>query len=413
MAHRVVVTGIGAVSPVGLDATSTWKALVAGTSGVAPISLFDSSGQDVTIAAEVKGFDPGVAMDRKEARHADRFVQFALVASREALDSARLDLDAADRDRVGVIIGSGIGGLGTISEQFDILRDRGPRRVSPFFVPMMLPDMASGRVSIALGARGPNPCIISACSSGADSIGYAGELIRRGDADAMIAGGSEAPITPIGIAAFASERALSVRNAEPARASRPFDAERDGFVIGEGAAVMILESEEHAAARGATVLAELCGYGATADAYHVTQLPEDANGAVRAMNLALRQAGIEPKHVDYINAHGTSTPMNDRCETQAIKAVFGRHAQEMPVSSIKSMVGHLLGAAGALGACASVQAIQFGVIPPTINYCTPDPECDLDYTPNNARTLSVSTVLSNSFGFGGHNSALVFRRFTA
>jgi len=411
MAHRVAVTGLGSVTPLGCNAATTWEALIAGTSGVAQISLFDASEQDVTIAAEVKGFDPGVAMDRKEARHADRFVQFAIVAGLEALEGAHLRIDDANRDRIGVVIGSGIGGLTTISEQFDTLRERGPRRVSPFLVPMMLPDMASGRVSIATGARGPNPCIVSACSSGADSIGYAAELIRRGDAIAMLAGGAEAPITPIGIAGFASERALSARNNDPTRASRPFDAERDGFVIGEGAAVLLLESLDYAQARGATILAELCGYGATADAYHVTQLPDDAEGAVRAMQLALRQAGIEGDRVDYINAHGTSTPMNDRCETAAIKTVFSRRAYDLPISSIKSMTGHLLGAGGALEACVSVQVIQHGVIPPTINYCTPDPDCDLDYTPNRARTLGLSTVLTNSFGFGGHNSALVFRRY--
>jgi 3-oxoacyl-[acyl-carrier-protein] synthase II len=411
MSTRVVVTGLGAVSPVGSDAASTWQGLIAGRSGIGPITLFDPEGQDVTIAAEVSDFDPGVAMDRKEIRHADRFVHFAVAASVEAVQSARLAINESNRDRIGVLIGSGIGGLGTMSEQYQVFRDRGPKRVSPFFVPMMLPDMASGRVSIAIGARGPNPCIISACSSGADSIGYAAEVIRRGDADAMIAGGAEAPITPIGVAAFASERALSTRNEAPSAASRPFDAERDGFVLGEGAAVLTLESADHAITRGATILAELAGYGAASDAYHVTQLPDDADGAVRAICHALQQAGAGRDTVDYINAHGTSTPMNDRCETQAIKRVFGPRAYSIPISSIKSMVGHLLGAGGALEAFASVLVIRYGVIPPTINYQTPDPDCDLDYTPNKARTLPVSTVLSNSFGFGGHNSALVFRRF--
>jgi 3-oxoacyl-[acyl-carrier-protein] synthase II len=411
MADRVVVTGLGAVTPLGRDAESTWQALTLGISGIARITLFDPAGYEVTIAAEVKDFDPGVAMDRKESRHADRFVQFGVVASIEALRHARLTIDDSNRDQIGVIIGSGAGGLTTFSEQFDILRERGPRRVSPFFVPMMLPNMASGRVSIATGARGPNPSIISACSSGADSIGYAAELIRRGDCDAMLAGGAEAPITPIGIAGFASERALSTHNEDPEHASRPFDAERDGFVMGEGAAVMLLESLDHARARGATILAELSGYGATADAYHLTQLPSGGEGAARAMQIALHGAGIEPEQVDYINAHGTSTPMNDRVETEAIKTVFGSRAYDVPISSIKSMTGHLLGASGALEACVSVQVIQRGVIPPTMNYCTPDPDCDLDYTPNKARTVAVSTVLSNSFGFGGHNSALVFRRY--
>jgi 3-oxoacyl-[acyl-carrier-protein] synthase II len=408
MANRVVVTGLGAVSPVGLNAPATWEALISGVSGIGPVSLFDTTGQDVTIAAEVKGFDPGVAMDRKEARHADRFVQLAMASALEALANAQLAIDDSNRDRVGVVIGSGIGGLATISEQFDTLRDRGARRVSPFLVPMMLPDMASGRVSIGTGARGPNPCILSACSSGADSIGCAADIIRRGDAVAMLAGGAEAPITPIGIAGFASERALSTRNDDPAHASRPFDADRDGFVVGEGAAVLVLEQLDYALARGANILAELRGYAATSDAYHVTQLPDLAEGATRAMRLALQQAAIAPEQVDYINAHGTSTPMNDRCETFAIKQVFGKRAYSVPISSIKSMVGHLLGAAGALEACVCVQAIQHGVIPPTMNYCTPDPDCDLDYTPNRARTQAVSTALSNSFGFGGHNSTLVF-----
>lgn len=411
MPHRVVITGLGAVTPVGCDAPSTWRALIGGVSGVGRISLFDPAGHDVTIAAEVKGFDPSVAMDRKEVRHTDRFVQFALVAAQEAVAQARLAIDAENRDAVGVIIGSGIGGLSTLSEQLGVLAQRGPRRVSPFVVPMMLADMASGRVSIALGARGPNPSVVSACSSGADAIGYAAEILRRGDCVAMLAGGAEAPITPIGVAGFASEHVLSMRNDDPAGASRPFDADRDGFVIGEGAAMLVVESLEHARGRGAPILAELCGYGMAADAHHITQPAEGGEGGARAMRLALRQAGIGPEEVDYLNAHGTSTPMNDRFETMAIKAVFGKHAYRLPISSTKSMVGHLLGAGGALEACVCVQAIQHGVIPPTINYCTPDPDCDLDYTPNTARTLGVSTVLSNSFGFGGHNSALLFRRF--
>jgi 3-oxoacyl-[acyl-carrier-protein] synthase II len=409
MPNRVVVTGLGAVSPVGCDTAGTWQALIAGASGVGPITHFDAADQDVRIAAEVKGFDPGRAMDRKEARHTDRFVQFAITAAVEALEHSRLKIDDRNRDEVGVSIGSGVGGLTTLSEQLDVLRERGPRRVSPFFVPMMMPNMASGRVSMVIGARGPSPGVVSACASGADSIGYAAELIRQGDCVAMLAGGAEATITPIGVAAFASERALSTRNDDPAHASRPFDAERDGFVLGEGAAVLVLESLDYARSRGATILAELAGYGASADAKHITQPPESGDGAARAMRLALRQAGIRPEDVDYINAHGTSTSMNDRIETRAIKSVFGERAYDVPISSIKSMVGHLLGACGALEACVCVLSLQHGVIPPTTNYCTPDPDCDLDYTPNQARTLGVSTVLSNSFGFGGHNSALVFR----
>jgi len=409
MPNRVVVTGMGAVSPVGLDAQSTWESLLAGRSGIGAITLFDAADQEVRIAAEVKEFDPGLAMDRKEVRRTDRFVQFAMVAAREALLSSGLEIGLQNRDEIGVIIGSGIGGIGTLSEQIQVLREKGPRRVSPFLVPMMIADMASGQVSIALGARGPNVCTVSACASGADAIGYAYDLIRRGEAVAMITGGAEAAITPIGVAGFASARALSTRNDDPARASRPFDADRDGFVLGEGSGILVLESLEHAQARGATILAELCGYGMTADAHHITQPAEGGEGGARAMRMALRQAGLCAEDIDYLNAHGTSTPMNDKFETEAIKAVFGEHAYQMPISSIKSMVGHLLGAAGALEACACVQAIRDGIIPPTINYATPDPDCDLDYTPNAARRVSVKAVLSNSFGFGGHNSALLFR----
>jgi 3-oxoacyl-[acyl-carrier-protein] synthase II len=409
MSTRVVVTGLGAVSPVGLDANSTWESLIAGMSGVGPITLFDPEGQDTTFAAEVKGFDPTVAMERKEARRSDRFVQFAVAASREALDSSGLVITTHNRDEIGVIIGSGIGGISTLSEQFDVLRRKGPARVSPFLVPMMIGNMASGQVSISIGARGPNVCTMSACSSGADAIGYAYDVIRRGDAVAMIAGGAEAAVTPIGVAGFASARTLSTRNDDPEHASRPFDAERDGFVLGEGAGVLVLESLDHARARGAQILAELCSYGFTADAHHITQPAEGGEGGARAMRVALRRASLCAEEIDCINAHGTSTPLNDRSETLAIKAVFGEHAYRVPISSIKSMVGHLLGAAGALEACVAVQTIRSGIIPPTINYATPDPECDLDYTPNTARRVPVNTVLSNSFGFGGHNSTLIFR----
>jgi 3-oxoacyl-[acyl-carrier-protein] synthase II len=411
MPNHVVVTGFGAVTPLGLDAASTWSALVAGESGVGPITLFDASGFDVRIAAEVKNFDPSVAMDRKEVRRADRFVQFAVAASREALDCSELTITEANRDQIGVIVGSGIGGLSTLSEQIGVLHERGPRRVSPFLVPMMLADMASGRVSIALGARGPNPSVVSACSSGADSIGYAAELIRRGDCVAMLAGGAEAPISPIGVAGFASEHVLSLRNDDPCGAARPFDATRDGFVIGEGAAMLLLESLEHAEARGARIYAQLSGYAMAADAYHITHPADGGEGGARVMRAALRQAGAGMGEIDYINAHGTSTPMNDRLETQAIKTVFGEHAFRIPISSTKSMLGHMLGAAGALEACVCVQAITHGIIPPTINYTTPDPACDLDYTPNTARQVKVATALTNSFGFGGHNTALVFRAF--
>jgi 3-oxoacyl-[acyl-carrier-protein] synthase II len=412
MPNRVVVTGIGAVTPVGLDASSTWQALAGGVSGVDQITLFDVGDQEVTIAAEVKGFDPSVALDRKEVRRNDRFVQFAVAAAREALADSGLHIDQANSDQIGVIIGSGVGGLSTLSEQIRVLHEKGPRRVSPFLVPMMITDMASGQVSIALGARGPNVCTVSACASGADAIGYAFEIIRRGDAIAMVTGGAEAAITPIGVAGFASARALSTRNDDPAHASRPFDMDRDGFILGEGAGVLVLEELEYARARGARILAELAGYGMTADAHHITQPAEGGEGGARAMRMALREAGLCPEDVDYLNAHGTSTPMNDKFETQAIKTVFGEHAYQMPISSIKSMVGHLLGAAGALEACVCVQSIGHGLIPPTINYSNPDPDCDLDYTPNKAREAQLGAVLSNSFGFGGHNSALLFRSYT-
>ncbi len=411
MPHRVVVTGIGALSPLGLDMGTTWQALLAGQSGIGPITLFDAHDQDVTFAGEVKGFDPTVAMDRKEARRNDRFVQFAVAAARQALDQSGLVIDDSNRDDIGTIIGSGIGGIATLEEQVQILHEKGPGRVSPFTVPMMICDMASGQVSIAVGARGPNVSTVSACCSGADAIGYSFDLIRRGTAVAMIAGGAEAAVTPIGIAGFAAARALSTRNDDPAGASRPFDATRDGFVLGEGAGVLVLESLEHARSRNAPILAELAGYGMSADAYHITQPAPGGDGGVRAMRAALRDAGICAEDVDYLNAHGTSTPANDKFETMAIKTVFCEHALQMPISSIKSMVGHLLGAAGAIEACICVCTITDGMIPPTINYSTPDPDCDLDYVPNVARALRVGTVLSNSFGFGGHNSTLVFRRY--
>ena len=409
--HRVVVTGLGVVSPVGLTAPETWEALVQGISGVGPIRLFDPAGQDVSFAAEVKDFEPGRFMDRKEARRTDRVVQLAVAATHEALAMAGLSITDENADEVGVVIGSGIGGIMTLSENFNILYTRGPGRVSPFLAAMMLPDMPSGYVSIHFGARGPNYCTVSACSTGADAIGNAYEIIRRGDAKVMIAGGAEAPLTPIGIAAFAAARALSTRNDDPERASRPFDRDRDGFVMGEGAGVLLLESLESARARGAPILAELVGYGNAADAHHITQPAEGGEGAVRAMRLALRRAGLSPEDIDYVNAHGTSTPMNDRFETQSLKTVFGEQVYRVPISSTKSMIGHLLGAAGAVEAAFCVQAIRHGVIPPTINYEHADPECDLDYVPNEAREAPVRIALTNSFGFGGHNASLIVRAF--
>ena len=409
--HRVVVTGLGVISPVGLTAPATWEALVRGVSGVAPITLFDPAGQDVTFAAEVKDFEPGRFMDRKEVRRTDRVIQFSVAAAHEALAMAGLNIGPDNADEIGVVIGSGIGGIMTLSEGFATLHSKGPGRVSPFLAAMMLPDMPAGYVSIHFGARGPNYCTVSACSTGADAIGNAYEIVRRGDARVMLAGGAEAPVTPIGIAAFAAARALSTRNDDPARASRPFDRDRDGFVMGEGAGVLVLERIDSARERGATILAELVGYGNAADANHITQPSDGGEGGVRAMRLALKRAGLSAEAIDYVNAHGTSTPMNDRFETQGLKTVFGERAARVPISSTKSMIGHLLGAAGAVEAAFCVQAIRHGVIPPTINYQYPDPECDLDYVPNEAREAPVRVALTNSFGFGGHNASLVFRSF--
>ncbi len=409
--NRVVVTGMGMVSPLGLDTASTWQALLAGKSGVDYITLFNAESYDTRFAAEVKGFDPTAYMERKEARRMDRFAQLAVAASREAAAQSGVKPDLAAPGDLGVIIGSGIGGLATISEQIQVLQEKGPGRVSPFTAPMMIGDMAAAQVSIALGARGPCYCLTTSCSSGADAIGTAFHLLRRGDARAIIAGGAEAVITPIGVASFNAARALSTRNDEPQRASRPFDVQRDGFVMGEGAAVLVLERLDSALARNAMILGEVIAYGATADAYHITQLPEGGEGGARAMALALKTAGLRPADIDYINAHGTSTPLNDKAETQAIKSVFGEHAYSVPISSTKSMTGHLIGAAGAIEAAICLLAINHGVIPPTINLDYPDPECDLDYVPRQARPARLRTALSNSFGFGGHNSVLIVREF--
>ena len=411
MSRRVVVTGIGLVTPLGLDCTTTWDGLIHGRSGVDYITAFETEGFDTTFGAEVKEFEPTRYLDRKEARRMDRFVQLAVVATQEALRAAGLTINDQNAAGIGVIIGSGIGGIITLSDQMAVLAGRGPGRVSPFLVPMMICNMASGHVSILCGAKGPNYATVSACSSGADGLGQAFETILRGDAKAMLAGGTEAPFCPIGIAAFNAARALSTRNDAPQQASRPFDAQRDGFVMGEGAAILVLEDLEYALSRGATILAEMAGYGATADAYHITQPAEQGEGGARAMQMALQKAGLEPDQVDYINAHGTSTPLNDKFETMAIKGVFGEAAHRIPISSTKSMVGHLLGAAGALEAAVCVMAIQEGIIPPTINYEYPDPDCDLDYVPNIARRAQVDVALTNSFGFGGHNSCLVFSKY--
>ena len=412
-ARRVVVTGLGIVSPLGQNACDTWNALVEARSGTRRITLFDPAGFDSQVAGEVPDFDPAAYMDRKVARRADRATQFAFVAADEALAQSGFRPVPDDGSEVAVIVGTAIGGITTLSAEFETLYTKGPGRVSPFLMPMMLADMTSGQLSIRIGARGVNYCLVSACASGADSIGEAANIIRRGDAEVALAGGTEAPITPIVVAGFASSKALTTANDDPARASRPFDARRDGFVLAEGAAVLVLESEEHARARGATILAELAGYGATSDAYHITQPDERGEGAARAMQMALRQAGLQPDEIDYLNAHGTSTPMNDRLETLAIKRVFGEYAYDLPISSSKSMTGHLLGAAGAVEAAICVLALQKQIIPPTANYEVPDPDCDLDYVPNVARPARLEAVMTNSLGFGGHNSSLIFRTYRA
>jgi 3-oxoacyl-[acyl-carrier-protein] synthase II len=409
---RVVVTGMGVICPLGLNATATWEALIAGRSGVDRITLFDTEGFETKIAGEVKGFKPTDYMSPKDARHNDRFSQMAVAASHQALKQAGLKIDEANQGDIGVVIGSGIGGLTTLFEQIKVLLERGPDRVGPFLIPMMMPNMASAQTSIITEARGPNLCTTSACSSGSDAIGFACEAIKRGDAKVMITGGSEAIINPVGVSAFNAMKAISTRNDEPQLASRPFDAERDGFVIGEGSGVLVLEELTFAKARGAKILAEMLAYGASADAYHITAPIESGVGAALAIQRALDKAGIKPDEVDYINAHGTSTLLNDKMETKAIKTVFGERAYQIPVSSTKSMMGHLVGSAGAVEAAICIMVIQNGIIPPTINLTHPDPECDLDYVPNVARRAKVTTALSNSFGFGGHNSVLVFREYT-
>lgn len=410
MTSRIVVTGMGAVSPLGLDIPTLWEALTSGESGAGRITLFDAEAFETKIAAEVKGFNPTDYIEHREARRMDRYTQFATVASMQAVKQSNLDCEKEGTE-VGVIIGSGIGGITTLSAQMATLAEKGPRRISPLLVPMMIADAAAGHVSIMLGAKGMNFCATSACSSGADAVGEACEIIKRGDVQVMIAGGAEAAITPIGIAGFNAAGALSVRNDAPQKASRPFDAQRDGFVMGEGAAVLVLESLDHALKRNANILAELAAYGATSDAFHITQPAQDGAGGAKAMNMALRKAGLTPKDIDYINAHGTSTTLNDKCETMAIKAVFGEDAYRIPVSSTKSMMGHLIGAAGAIEAIVCILAIQHGIIPPTINLEHPDPDCDLDYVPNVARQQRVGAAMSNSFGFGGHNSVLLLREY--
>jgi len=413
MAKRVVVTGLGVICPVGLDSASSWNALMEGRSGIDYISSFDTDGLQTRIAGEVDGFDAAAALGRKESRRIDRYAQFACVAALEAMEHAGLDMAKEDPGRIAVLVGSGIGGILTLSQQIGVFNDRGARRVSPFLIPMMLPDMGSAQVSMLTGAKGLNFAPVSACSTGADAVGEAFEVIRRGVADAAFAGGGEAAICPIGVAGFNAMTAISTRNDDPQGASRPFDAERDGFVLGEGAGILLLESLEHAESRGAEPLVEVAGYGATSDAHHITQPGPGGEGAARAMKIAIERAGLTTADVDYVNAHGTSTPMNDRLETQALKRAFGEHAGDIAVSSTKSMTGHLLGAAGGIESAFAVMAIANSALPPTINYQNPDPDCDLDYVPNEARPQPVTVTMSNSLGFGGHNTSLVFRKFEA
>jgi 3-oxoacyl-[acyl-carrier-protein] synthase II len=413
MKRRVVITGVGVISPVGNDAQTFWNSLLEGKSGIDKVTAFDVSDYPTQIAGEVKGFHPEAYMDKKEVRRTDRFVQFALAATKMAVEDAKLEITADNAERVGVYIGSGIGGLGTWEEQHQVLLEKGPRRVSPFFIPMMIANMASGAVSIEYGAKGPTSSAITACATGTNAIGDAFRLIQFGHADAMITGGAEATIRPMAFAGFCSAKAMSTRNDEPQKASRPFDRDRDGFVMGEGAGILVLEELEHAKKRGATILAEVIGYGMSADAFHITAPPEDGEGAARCMTNALKDAGVDPAEVGYINAHGTSTPLGDIAETRAIKTVFGDHAYKLAVSSTKSMTGHLLGATGGIEAIATAFALRDQILPPTINLENPDPDCDLDYVPNQARKAKVDVALSNTFGFGGHNATIVLKRYEA
>ncbi len=408
---RVVVTGLGAITPLGNTVAEYWQGLVSGRNGIAPITLFDASKHDSRIAGEVKGFDPLTYLDRKEAKRMDRFAQFGVSASKQALADAEFVINDLNAEQVGVIIGTGIGGLKVMEEQQEIYLNRGPDRCSPFMVPMMIANMAAGLTAIQTGAKGPNNCTVTACAAGSNAIGDAFRLVQRGYAQAMICGGTEAAVTPLSFAGFCSCRAMSTRNDDPTHASRPFDVGRDGFVMGEGSGILILEELEHALSRGAKIYAEIIGYGMTCDAYHMTNIAPGGEGAARAMSLCLKDAGVMPEQVSYINAHGTSTPVNDPNETAAIKTVFGNHAHRLTVSSTKSMTGHLLGGSGGIEAVASVMAVAHDRVPPTINLVNPDPACDLDYVPNQSREQTVELAMSNSFGFGGHNVTLLFKKY--
>ncbi|XJZ28177.1 beta-ketoacyl-ACP synthase II [Bacillota bacterium Lsc_1132] len=408
--RRVVVTGVGAVTPLGNDVDTTWKNIIEGKSGIGPLTRVNADEYPAKVAAQVNDFNPEEFMDRKEARKMDRFTQYAVASSLMAVKDANLTINDENAERVGVWIGSGIGGMETFEQQYETFLNRGYRRVSPFFVPMLIPDMATGQVSITLGAKGFNSCTVTACATGTNSIGDAFKVIQRGDADVMITGGAEAPITKMSVAGFCANTALST-NPDPKTASRPFDKNRDGFVIGEGAGIVVLEELEHALARGAKIYGEIVGYGATGDAYHITAPAPGGEGGARAMKMALKDAGLKPEEIDYINAHGTSTEYNDKFETAAVKEVFGEYAYKLAMSSTKSMTGHLLGAAGGVEAIFSLLALRDSILPPTINYETPDPDCDLDYVVNKARSQQIQAVMSNSLGFGGHNATIVFKKY--
>uniref|UniRef100_A0A1G9L8U7 3-oxoacyl-[acyl-carrier-protein] synthase 2 n=1 Tax=Dendrosporobacter quercicolus TaxID=146817 RepID=A0A1G9L8U7_9FIRM len=411
MKKRVVVTGLGAITPIGTGKDEFWQALLAGKSGIGSITRFDASEYRTRVAGEVKDFEPEKYIDKKEAKRMDRCTQFAVAATRMAFEDSGMDLEQVDRSRIGLVIGTGIGGIDTLHDQYKTLFDKGPGRISPFFVPMMIANMAAGQTSIAFGLQGPSTCVVTACATGTNAIGDAFKIIQRGDADAMVAGGTEACISPAAVAGFCAMKAMSTRNDEPAKASRPFEKERDGFVMGEGAGVVILESLEHALARGAHIYAEIAGYGFNADAYHITAPAPEGVQAAKCMQMAIKDAGLVPNDVSYINAHGTSTPPNDKNETLAIKSLFGEHAYKLTVSSIKSMTGHLLGAAGGIEAIASVLSVANDMVPPTINYENPDDELDLDYVPNEARQQVVEVAISNSFGFGGHNATILVKKY--
>jgi len=410
MKRRVVITGMGAVTSLGIGVDEFWNSIKAGKSGINTVTRIDVTDLPTKVASEVKDFEPTDFIDKKDARRMDRYNHFAMAAAKMAVNNSRLDMENIDKDRLGVLIGSGIGGIQTLEEQHQVLLTKGHKKVSPFFIPMMIANMASGRIAIEYGAKGYNSCVVTACATGTNAIGDAFRVIQRGDADVMITGGTEAPITPLAFAGFCSMGAMSTQE-DPSVASRPFDAERDGFVMGEGAGILVIEELEHALRRGAEIIAEIVGYGCTNDAFHITAPAENGEGAAKSMQLALNDADIKPEQVGYINAHGTSTDLNDKNETTAIKTVFGDHAYKLAVSSTKSMIGHLLGAAGAVEAIVTAKAVQEGFLPPTINYKTPDPECDLDYVPNVGRSADIEYALSNSFGFGGHNAVLAFKKY--